>query len=329
MPPIRAAITAVAGHLPEGILSNKDLESMVETNDEWIRSRTGIEQRHILKTANTGTSDMCVEVVKDLLAKSNTKPEEIDMIICGTITGDLVFPDTANTIADKCGLKNAFGYDINAACSGFLFSLTTGAQFVQTGFCKKVIVLGADKMSSIIDYQDRATCVIFGDGAGGVLLEPNEEGFGFMDAIHCGDGSGREILHMKAGGSLKPPTVDTVLAKEHFVYQEGKAVFKKAVNGMIDTTKRVLERNNLKKEDIDWLVPHQANMRIIQSVASGFDFDMEKVMLTIAKTGNTTAGTLPICLWKYEDKLKKGDKIMLTAFGGGLTWGSTYLTWAY
>ena len=324
-----AAITAVHGYLPEYIMTNKELESIVETNDEWIKSRTGIHQRHIQKEIGKATSDMCVEVVNGILEKSGTKASEIDMIICGTITGDYVFPDTANTIADKCGLVNAFGYDINAACSGFLFGLTTGCQFISTGFCKKVIVLGADKMSSILDYQDRTTCVIFGDGAGGVLLEPTTEDVGFVDAILKGDGDGRHILHMKAGGSLKPTTKETVAAREHYVYQEGKSVFKKAVTGMIDTTTKLLERNDINKADIDWLVPHQANLRIIQAVASGFDFSMDKVMLTIAETGNTTAGTLPLCLWKYEDKLKKGDNVIITAFGGGLTWGSIYLKWAY
>jgi len=326
---VDAAITAVHGYVPDYILTNKELETMVDTNDEWIQSRTGIKQRHILKGKGKATSDMCVEVVKGILEKSGTAPEEIDMIICATVTADMVFPDTANTIADKTGLKNAFGYDINAACSGFLFALTTGAQFIRTGMYKKVIVIGADKMSSIMDYTDRATCIIFGDGAGGVLLEPNKEGLGFQDAILRGDGSGRDILHMKAGGSLKPASIETVAAGEHFVYQEGKHVFKKAVKGMISTTSKLLKRNKLSVEDIDWIVPHQANIRIINSVADGLDFPMEKVMLNIEKYGNTTAGTLPLCLWDYEKKLKKGQNIVLTAFGGGLTWGSVYIKWAY
>jgi len=326
---VNAAITAVHGYVPDYVLTNKELETMVETNDEWIQSRTGIKTRHILKGKDKATSDMGVEVVKGILEKSNTAPEDIDMLICCTVTADMVFPDTANTIADKAGLKNAFGYDINAACSGFLYGLTTGAQFVRTGMYKKVIVIGADKMSSIIDYTDRATCIIFGDGAGGVLLEPNNEGLGFQDAILKADGSGRDILHMKAGGSLKPASIETITAKEHFVYQEGKAVFKKAVKGMIGTTKSILERNNITKDDIDWMVPHQANIRIINSVAHGLDFPMERVMLNIEKFGNTTAGTLPLCLWDYEKKLKKGQNVIFTAFGGGLTWGSVYFKWAY
>jgi len=326
---VDAAITAVHGYVPDYILTNKELETMVDTNDEWIQSRTGIKQRHIQKEKGRATSDMCVEVVKGILEKSNTAPEDIDMIICATVTADMVFPDTANTIADKAGLTNAFGYDINAACSGFLFALTTGAQFIRTRMYKKIIVIGADKMSSIMDYTDRATCIIFGDGAGGVLLEPNEEGNGFQDAILKGDGSGRDILHMKAGGSLKPATIETVTAGEHFVYQEGKHVFKKAVKGMINTTKQLLKRNKLTVENVDWVVPHQANIRIINAVADGLDFPMEKVMLNIEKYGNTTAGTLPLCLWDYEKKLKKGQNIVLTAFGGGLTWGSVYIKWAY
>jgi len=326
---VNAAITAVHGYVPDYVLTNKELETMVETNDEWIQSRTGIKTRHILKGEGKATSDMCVEVVKGILEKSNTAPEDIDMLICATVTGDMVFPDTANTIADKAGLKNAFGYDINAACSGFLYALTTGSQFIMTGMYKKVIVIGADKMSSIIDYTDRATCIIFGDGAGGVLLEPNQEGLGFQDAILKADGSGRDILHMKAGGSLKPASTETVLAKEHFVFQEGRSVFKKAVNGMVGTTKDLMKRNNIKKDDIDWMVPHQANIRIIKSVADGLDFPMEKVMLNIEKYGNTTAGTLPLCLWDYENQLKKGQNVIFTAFGGGLTWGSVFFKWAY
>ena len=326
---VNAAISAVHGYVPDYVLTNKELETMVETNDEWIQSRTGIKTRHILKGKDKATSDMGVEVVKGILEKSNTAPEDIDLIICATVTADMVFPDTANTIADKAGLSNAFGYDINAACSGFLYALTTGSQFIRTGMYKKVIVIGADKMSSIIDYTDRATCIIFGDGAGGVLLEPNHEGLGFQDAILKSDGSGRDILHMKAGGSLKPASIETVTAKEHFVYQEGKAVFKKAVKGMIGTTKSLMERNNITKDDIDWMVPHQANIRIINSVAHGLDFPMERVMLNIEKFGNTTAGTLPLCLWDYENQLKKGQNVIFTAFGGGLTWGSVYFKWAY
>jgi len=326
---LKAAITGVAASVPDNIMTNHDLEKLVDTNDEWIISRTGIKQRHILNTPGKGTSDLSLPAVLELLEKTNTDPSEVDMLICGTVTGDYVFPDTANQIAHKAGIKNAFCYDINAACSGFLYALTTAAKFIETGSVKKAIVVGADKMSSIVDYTDRTTCVIFGDGAGAVLLEPNEEGHGLHDFIFKGDGSGAEYLYQKSGGSISPSTHDTVDNREHFVSQNGRPVFKAAVNGMTSTVKDVLERNNLKKEDLDWLVPHQANLRIINSVADMLDFPIEKVMQTIENYGNTTAGTLPICLNEYEKILKKGDKIMLTAFGGGFTWGSTYLTWAY
>ncbi len=324
-----AAITGVAGYVPEDILSNADLEKMVDTTDEWITTRTGIKERRILRTPGKATSDMAVEVVKQLLAKTNTSADEIELLICATVTPDMTFPDTANTILDKVGAKNAFGYDINAACSGFLYALTTGAKFIESGMYKKVIIIGADKMSSIVDYTDRTTCIIFGDGAGGVMLEPTEEKSGVIDSVLRSDGSGREFLHMKAGGSLKPASADTVMNKEHFVFQDGKPVFKAAVTGMVNTVKQVLERNELEINDIDWLVPHQANMRIINSVGDMLDFPKEKVMVNIHKYGNTTAGTLPLCLWEYEPKLKKGDKLMLTAFGGGFTWGSTYIVWHY
>lgn len=324
-----AAITGVAGYVPEDILSNADLEKMVDTTDEWITTRTGIKERRILRTPGKATSDMAVEVVKQLLAKTNTSADEIELLICATVTPDMTFPDTANTILDKVGAKNAFGYDINAACSGFLYALTTGAKFIESSMYKKVIIIGADKMSSIVDYTDRTTCIIFGDGAGGVMLEPTEEKSGVIDSVLRSDGSGREFLHMKAGGSLKPASAETVLNKEHFVFQDGKPVFKAAVNGMVNTVKQVLERNELEIDDIDWLVPHQANMRIINSVGDMLDFPKEKVMVNIHKYGNTTAGTLPLCLWEYESKLKKGDKLMLTAFGGGFTWGSTYIIWHY
>lgn len=323
-----AAITAVHGYVPDYVLTNKELESMVDTTDEWIRSRTGIEQRHILKDKEKATSDMGVEVVKGILDKSGIAPEEIDLIIVATVTPDMVFPDTANTIADKCGLKNAWGFDLGAACSGFLFAFTTACQFVQTGMYKKVIVIGADQMSSIVDYKDRSTCIIFGDGAGGVLIEPNEEGLGYQDANLHGDGSGRDFLHMKAGGSKKPASMETIAKKEHFIFQEGRTVFKKAVNGMINSTNDLLKRNDLTVDDIDWVIPHQANIRIINSVAGGLNCPMEKVMVNITKYGNTTAGTIPLCLWDYEKKLKKGQNVVLTAFGGGFTWGSIYLKWA-
>ncbi len=315
--------------MPPDVITNQDLEKMVETNDEWIRSRTGIEERRILKEPGKATSDMCTEVALEILRKRDIDPMEIDMLICATITGDMVFPDTANTICDKIGAKNAFGYDINAACSGFLYALTTGAQFVQTGMYKKVIVIGADMMSSILDYTDRTTCILFGDGAGGVLLEPNDEGYGFQGAVLRGDGSGREFLRMKAGGSLHPASIETVTAREHYVYQEGRSVFKAAVHGMSSSVRELLEKHGLEPDNIDWIVPHQANMRIISSLADFLEVSQDKVMINIQKYGNTTAGTLPLCLWDYESKLKKGDKLVLTAFGGGFTWGAVYLTWAY
>jgi 3-oxoacyl-[acyl-carrier-protein] synthase-3 len=327
MTKLRAVIKAVGGYVPPDILTNADLEKMVDTNDEWITSRTGIKERRILKTPGKATSDMGVEVVKQILEKSNVRPEEIDLLICATVTADMVFPDTANTILDKVGAKNAFGFDINAACSGFLYAITTASKFIETGSYKKVIVIGADKMSSIVDYTDRATCIIFGDGAGGVLLEGSESGNGVIDSVLKADGSGREFLHMKAGGSLKPATIETVTAREHYAFQEGKSVFKAAVNGMVSTCKEILQRNNLTIDEIEWLVPHQANMRIINSVSEMMDFPLERVMINIQKYGNTTAATLPLCLWEYEPKLKAGDDILLTAFGGGFTWGSTYIKW--
>lgn len=327
MTKIRAVIKAVGGYVPPDILTNADLEKMVDTNDEWITTRTGIKERRILKAPGKATSDMGVEVVKLILEKSNTKPEDIDLLICATVTADMVFPDTANTILDKVGAKNAFGFDIHAACSGFLYALSTASKFIETGTYKKVIVIGADKMSAIVDYTDRATCIIFGDGGGGVLLEPSDTGNGVIDAVLKADGSGREFLHMKAGGSLKPASIETVMAREHFAYQEGKSVFKAAVNGMVNTCKDVLQRNNLTKDEIAWLVPHQANMRIINSVSEMMDFPIDKVMINIHKYGNTTAGTLPLCLWEYENRLQAGDNVLLTAFGGGFTWGSLYLKW--
>lgn len=325
---IKAAITGVAKYVPETLLTNSDLEKMVETSDEWITSRTGIKQRHIFKEEGKATSDMALRMVERLLQKTNTSPDEIDLLICATITPDMQFPDTANTICSKAGINNAFGFDVNAACSGFLYALTTGAKFVESGSHKKVIVIGVDFMSSIIDYTDRTTCVIFGDGGGAVLLEPNEE-YGIEDSVFRGDGGGRQFLHMKAGGSLKRPSKETIEAGDHYVFQDGRPVFKAAVKGMTTTFKTLIERNNIDQNDVDWLVPHQANMRIINSVADMLDFPKEKVMVNIHNYGNTTAGTLPLCLADYESQLKKGDKVVLTAFGGGFTWGSTYLTWAY
>jgi 3-oxoacyl-[acyl-carrier-protein] synthase III len=326
---IRAGITGIQGYVPDYILTNAELEKMVDTTDEWITSRTGIKERHIQNEPGKAASDMGKIMVEKLLQKTNTSPDDIELLICCTITGDMVFPDTANTICHKVGIKNAFGYDINAACSGFLFGLTTGAKFIESGSYKKVIVIGMDKMSSIIDYTDRATCIIFGDGGGAVLLEPNEEGYGIIDSVFRGDGSGREYLHMKAGGSLKPPSIETIANKEHYVFQEGKAVFKAAINGMVDTISKVMKRNNISLTDIDWLVPHQANIRIINGVVDSLGFDSNKVMVNIHKYGNTTSGTLPLCLWEWEPQLKKGDNIILTAFGGGFTWGTTFIKWAY
>ena len=329
MPEKLASITAVHGYVPDHVLTNHDLEQMVDTNDEWIVSRTGIKERRILKEPGKATSDMGVEVVKGLLEKSGTHPDEIELLILATVTSDMNFPDAANTICDKCGINNAFAYDLSAACSGFVFALHTGAQFVKTGAYKKVIVLGIDMMSSIVDYTDRSTCIIFGDGGGGVLLEPNLEGNGIKDAVMGGDGSGRKYLYQKSGGSLSPATAESVANREHFVFQDGRPVFKAAVSGMRSSVESLLSRNHLKKENIDWIVPHQANIRIINTLASMLDFPMEKVMVNIDKFGNTTDGTIPLCLWEYEKKLKKGDTLVLTAFGGGFTWGSILLDWAY
>ncbi|MEQ6169058.1 MULTISPECIES: beta-ketoacyl-ACP synthase III [unclassified Ekhidna] len=329
MPNIHAAITGVQGYVPEDVITNKDLEKMVDTNDEWITTRTGIKRRHILKGENQGTSVMAVKALEGLLKKTNTNPEEIDLIICATTTPDLVFPATANIIANKVGAVNSFGYDIQAACSGFLYALATGSQFIETGKYKKVVVIGADKMSSIVDYTDRATCIIFGDGAGAVMLEPTEEDFGIKDSILKSDGSGEPYLHMKAGGSRRPASEETVKNREHFAYQEGSTVFKFAVKNMADVAAQVMERNNLTAEDVAYLVPHQANKRIIDATANRMGVGEEKVMLNIAEYGNTTSGTIPLCLWDYESKLKKGDNLILAAFGGGFTWGSIWVKWAY
>jgi 3-oxoacyl-[acyl-carrier-protein] synthase-3 len=329
MQKINAAITAVGGYVPEFRLTNQLLETMVDTNDEWIRTRTGVEERRILKGEGLGTSDLGVGAVNDLLAKRGISPDEIDCLICATVTPDMMFPATANVICDKAGIKNAFGFDIGAACSGFLFALTTGASFIESGRYKKVIVVGADKMSSIVDYSDRATCIIFGDGAGAVLLESTTEKYGVMDSILKSDGSGRNHLHMKAGGSVKPASLETIAAKEHYIYQEGQVVFKFAVKGMADVSYDLMQRNNLTADDIAWLVPHQANLRIIDATANRMSLPKEKVMINIQKYGNTTAGTIPLCLWEWEKQLKKGDNIILAAFGGGFTWGATLVKWAY
>src|SRR5690554_155078 len=329
MTKLRAAITAVNGYVPEDKLTNADLEKIVDTNDEWIRSRTGISERRILKDPTKASSDMGAEAVKGLLKKRGISPDEIDMVICATATPDHLFPATANIISDKCGIKNAWSYDIMAACSGFLYAITTASQFIETGKYKKIIVVGADKMSSIVDYTDRTTCIIFGDGAGAVLLEPNEEGYGIQDTILHTDGSGQAYLHQKAGGSLNPASIKTVENKDHFIFQEGRTVFKFAVSKMADVSAEILERNNLTGDDVNWLVPHQANLRIIDATANRMGLDPSKVMINIQKFGNTTNGTIPLCLWEWENQLKKGDVLILAAFGGGFTWGSVYLKWAY
>ena len=329
MSKITAAITAVGGYVPEYRLTNQELEKMVETTDEWIKSRTGISERRILKGEGLGSSDMAVPAIQEILTKKNLDPKEIDCIICATVTPDMVFPATANIIGDKIGATNAFGFDLNAACSGFLFALTTAASFIESGRYKKIIVVGADKMSAITDYTDRNTCILFGDAAGAVLLEPNTEGLGVIDSVLKSDGSGRHYLLMKAGGSVKPPSIETVTAREHYAYQEGKTVFKFAVVGMADVSAEILERNNLTGDDIAWLVPHQANLRIIDATASRMGLPKEKVMVNIQKYGNTTAATIPLCLWEWQDKLKKGDNLVFAAFGGGFTWGASLVKWAY
>jgi 3-oxoacyl-[acyl-carrier-protein] synthase-3 len=328
LPYMNAVITGVAGYVPEKILTNKDLEKIVDTNDEWIKSRTGIEQRHILGDG-LGTSYMGAKAVEELLKKTNTKPEDVDLIICGTVTPDHVFPSTANIIGDMVGAKNAWSFDVNAACSGFLYALTTGSQFIETGKYKKVIVIGGDKMSSIIDYTDRTTCIIFGDGAGAVMLEPTEEEYGIQDSILYSDGAGKKHLYQKSGGSVSPATAETVANREHAVYQEGQPVFKAAVTGMADVSEEIMKKNNLEADDIAWLVPHQANLRIIDATARRMGLSTEKVMINIQKYGNTTAGTIPLCLADWESKLKKGDNVVIATFGGGFTWGAMYLKWGY
>ena len=324
-----AAITAVQGTVPDHVLDNAQLEKLVDTNDAWITERTGIKERRILKGKDQGLSVLAVEAVKGLCAKRGIDPMEIDLLICCTVTADLIFPATANIICDQVGAKNAWGFDLNAACSGFLYGLTTGAQFIETGRHKKVVVVGGDKMSAIIDYTDRSTCIIFGDGAGAVLLEPNNEGLGVLDSILRSDGSGCQFLHQKAGGSRMPTSIQTVEARQHYVYQEGKAVFKFAVTNMADVSAEIMAKNGLKSEDVAWLVPHQANKRIIDATAHRMGLDDSRVMVNIEKYGNTTSGTLPLCLWEWEPRLKKGDNIILSAFGGGFTWGAVYLKWAY
>ncbi len=324
-----AAITSVAGYVPEDLLTNDDLAKMVDTNDEWIKSRTGISQRHILKDPTKATSDMGAEAVKTLCEKRGIDPSEIDVIITATVTPDMLFPSTSNLIAHKVGATKAWGFDLSAACSGFMFALTTGAQFIENGSYKKVVVVGADKMSSIVDYTDRTTCVLFGDGAGAVLLEPSEDDNGIQDHIHYCDGKGSDMLRQAGGGSLHPASHETVDKKMHYIFQDGRPVFKAAVTGMADVSYEIMERNGLTGDDVAWLVPHQANLRIIDATQRRMGVDREKVMINIQNYGNTTAATIPLCLRDWESKMKKGDKIILAAFGGGFTWGSIYVKWAY
>jgi 3-oxoacyl-[acyl-carrier-protein] synthase-3 len=326
---LTAIITAVGGYVPDDVLTNADFEKMVDTNDEWIRTRTGITERRILKKPGLATSDMVVPCIKLICEKRGIRPDEIDCLIVATVTPDMVFPATANLAAHKAGVTKAWSFDISAACSGFLYALTVGASLIESGRYKKVIVAGADKMSAIVDYSDRTTCVLFGDGSGAVLLEPNHDGYGVLDSILRSDGSGAPHLHMKAGGSLRPASIETVTAREHFAYQEGPPVFKAAVKGMADVSAELLERNNLTGEDIAWLVPHQANKRIIDATADRMGLSHDKVMLNIQRYGNTTAATIPLCLWDWRKELNKGDNIVLAAFGGGFTWGATLVKWAY
>lgn len=324
-----AAITAVGGYVPEHVLTNAELETMVDTTDQWIRTRTGIEERRILKEEGKATSDMAVKAIEEVLEKRGIGAEELDMVIVSTITGDLIFPSTSNIICDKIGAKNAWGFDLAAACSGFLYGLETGATFIESGRYKKVLVVGGDKMSSIIDYTDRNTCIIFGDGAGAVLLEPDEEGYGVLDRRLYVDGAGREFLHQKAGGSLNPPTPETIANREHYVYQEGKTVFKFAVTNMAEVSHEIMTRNNLESNDVDYLIAHQANKRIIDATAQRMGIEEDKVLMNIQRYGNTTNGTLPLLMWDFEKKFKRGDNLVLATFGGGFTWGAIYLKWAY
>ncbi|WP_347050962.1 beta-ketoacyl-ACP synthase III [Flavobacterium olei] len=326
---ITAAITAVGGYVPDFVLSNKVLETMVDTNDEWITTRTGIKERRILKDADKGTSYLAIKAAQDLIAKANIDPLEIDMIIMATATPDMMVASTGVFVATEIGATNAFAYDLQAACSSFLYGMSTAAAYVQSGRYKKVLLIGADKMSSIVDYTDRATCIIFGDGAGAVLFEPNYEGLGLQDEYLRSDGVGRDFLKIPAGGSLIPPSEETVKNRQHNIMQDGKTVFKYAVTNMADASELILQRNNLTNQDVDWLVPHQANKRIIDATAGRLELDDSKVLVNIERYGNTTSGTLPLVLADFEDKLKKGDNVIFAAFGGGFTWGSIYLKWAY
>jgi 3-oxoacyl-[acyl-carrier-protein] synthase-3 len=329
MSKITAAITAVGGYVPDYVLSNKELETMVDTNDEWITARTGIKERRILKDKDKGTSFLAIKAAKDLLKKNNTDPKDIDMVIMATATPDMPVAVTGAYVATQIGADNAFSYDLMAACSSFLFGMSIAAKYIESGSYKKVLLVGADKMSSIIDYKDRTTCIIFGDGAGAVLFEPNFEGLGVQDEYLRTDGNGRDSLKIEAGGSLLPSSIETVKNNQHVVFQDGKTVFKFAVTKMADVSEKILKRNNLTGDDIQWLVPHQANNRIIEATSKRMNLPDEKVMKNIHKYGNTTSATLPLCLFEYEKKLKKGDKLVFAAFGGGFTWGAMYLTWSY
>ena len=329
MSKINAAITGINAYLPDYILTNDELSKMVDTSDEWIMSRTGIKERRILKGEGKATSDMGAEAVKGLLKKTGTSAGEIDLLICATVTPDMQFPATANVISDKVGIKNAFSYDLNAACSSYIFALVTASEFIETGAYKKIIVVGADKMSSIVDYSDRTTCVIFGDAGTATLLEPTTEDVGIIDSILKSDGSGRIYLYQKAGGSVKPASHETIDAKEHFIYQEGKAVYKFAVTNMADVSIEIMKKNGLEPKDLNWLVPHQANLRIVEATAKRMKIKKEQVMINIQRYGNTTSATIPLCMWEWENQLKKGDNLILSAFGGGFTWGSVYIKWAY
>jgi len=326
---ITAAITGVGGYVPDYVLTNQELEKLVDTTDEWITTRTGIKERRLLKGKDQGSSVMGIKAVQQLLEKTNTRPEDVDLLICATVTPDMLFPATANIISNGCGITRAFSYDMNAACSSFLYALATGAQFIQGGMYKKVVIVGADKMSAIVDYTDRANCILFGDGAAAVMLEPSLEGYGILDQVLCTDVSGEPFLHQKAGGSRRPPTAETVANHEHFIYQEGATVFKFAVKSMADVAAQVMARQHLSHDDIAWLVPHQANKRIIDATAHRMGVGPEKVMLNIQRYGNTTSATIPLCLWDYEKQLHKGDNLILAAFGGGFTWGAIHVKWAY
>jgi len=329
MKQIHATITGVGGYVPDYVLKNEELAKMVNTSDEWIMTRIGIKERRILKEKGKGSSDLGAEAIKQLLEKTNTSPDDIDLVICPTVTPDMQFPATANIISDKVGIRNAFSYDLNAGCSGFLYALSTASKFIESGRYKKAIVVGAEKMSSIVDYQDRATCPIFGDGSGAVMLEPTEEDIGVKDEILQVDGSGRKHLHQKAGGSVKPASHETVDDREHFIYQEGQPVFKAAVANMADVSVEIMKRNNISPDELDWLVPHQANLRIIEATAKRMGIKKEQVMINIQRYGNTTAATLPLCLWEWEERLNKGDNLVLATFGAGFTWGAIYLKWGY